>query len=73
MTSHVALFWIFGRRGVMFVGYTCESGITVVQSESDHGQDKLSGTTFRQKRTNQRNFPDRKERSTAEAIVVMFY
>ena len=52
----------------LFIWGTCESEITLVQSRSDHGRDKLSGRTVGQKRRNRRHFADRRKRITAEAI-----
>ena len=57
----------------LFISFTCESGITIVQPRSDRGRDKLGGGTVRQQRTNRRNVHDCKKCGTAESIAVLLH
>ena len=45
-----------------------QNGITVVQSQGDHGRDTLRDWMGSKKWTNQCNFPDREKHSTAKAM-----
>ena len=78
VTNRMMLLWILFvvvvvEASDLFISYTCESVITVVQPRSDHGRDKLGGGTVRQKRTNRCNFPDWKKCGTAEPIAVFLH
>ena len=78
VTNRMMLLWtlfvvVVVEASDLFISYTCESVITVVQPRSDHGRDKLGGGTVRQQRTNRRNVHGCKKCGTAEPIAVFLH
>ena len=57
----------------LFIGYTRESSIAVVQSWRDHSCNKLFCGTVREERTDRGDTPECEKRSAAEATDVLFH
>ena len=57
----------------LFIGYTCERSIVVVQSWRDHRRNKLFCGTVREEQTYRGDSPECKKRSAAEATDVLFH
>ena len=58
---------------LLFIGYSCESSIAVVQSRRDHRRNKLFCETVRQERTDRGDSPECDKRSEEEATGVLFH
>ena len=57
----------------LFIGYTCESSIAVVQSWRDRSRNKLFCGTVREEQTDRGDSPECKKCSAAEASDVLFH
>ena len=57
----------------LFIGYSCENSIAVVQSRCDHRRNELFCGTVREERTDRGDSPKCEKCSAAEATDVLFH